>query len=102
MTYTAADNLTSHLIRSVRPARTVTVITIKNQQQKQVVPRSGVEWVYSIWYAQQSVRFPQDNLCHFVLECEISPKYSGTQIIAKDSQSKLFTSEDTEYNLSVY
>jgi len=31
-----------------------------------------------------------------------SPKYFGTQIIARDSQSNRLTSEDTEYNLSVY
>ena len=48
------------------------------------------------------MRFPQDNLCHFVLEFVISPKYSGAQIIARDSQSNRLTSEDTEYKLSVY
>ena len=53
-------------------------------------------------YAQQSVRFPQDNLGHFVLEFVISPKYSGTQMIARDSHSNRLTSEDTENNLSVY
>jgi len=36
------------------------------------------------------------------LEFVISPKYSGTQIIARDSHSNWLTSEDTEYNLSVY
>jgi len=48
------------------------------------------------------VRFLQVNLGHFILEIAISPKYSGTQIIAGDSHSNRLTSEDTEYNLSVY
>jgi len=32
------------------------------------------------------VRFPQDDLSHFVLESVTSPNYSGPQIIAIDSQ----------------
>jgi len=43
-----------------------------------------------------------DNLCHFVLEFGIPPKYSGTQIMARDSHTNRLTSEDTEYNLSVH
>ena len=31
--------------------------------------------------------------------CDFFPKYSGTQIIARDSHSNRLTSEDTEYNL---
>jgi len=65
------------------------------------ISTSGVERAYSMCQAKQSVLFPQDNLCHFVLEFGISPKYSGTQIIARDSHSNQLTSEDTEYNLSV-
>ena len=60
------------------------------------------ERAYSICQAQQSVRFPQVNLGHFVLEFVISPKHSGTQIIARDSRSNRLTPEDTAYNLSVY
>jgi len=48
------------------------------------------------------MRFPQDNLGHFVLESVISPKYSGTQIIARHSHSNRLTTEDAEYNLFVY
>ena len=66
------------------------------------VSASGVERAYSICYEQQSVRLPQDNSRHFVLESVSSPKYSGTQIITRDSQSNRLTSEDTDYNLSVY
>ena len=43
-----------------------------------------------------------DNLDHYLLEFVISPKYSGTQIIVRDSHSNRLTSEDTEYNNSVY
>jgi len=63
---------------------------------------SEVVRAHSICKAQQSVRFPQDDLGHFVLECAISLKYSGTQIIARDSHSNRLTFEDTEYNVSVY
>jgi len=52
--------------------------------------------------AQQSVRFPQLNLGHLVLEFVTSPEYSETQITARDSHSNRLTSGDTEYNLSVY
>ena len=52
---------------------------------------------------QQSVRFPQFNLSHFVWKFAIYPKYFGTQIIARDYHSNRLTSEDAEYyNLSVY
>jgi len=61
-----------------------------------------VEWRGLTAFARQGVRFPQDNLGHFVLEFVVSPKYVGIQIIAKDSQSNRLTSEDTQYNLSVY
>jgi len=61
-----------------------------------------VERAYSICKAQQSVRFLQDDLGHFVLEFVISQKYSGTQIIARDSDSNRLTPEDTEYNFPVY
>ena len=37
-----------------------------------------------------------------ILESVISSKYSGTQILARDSHSNRLTSADTEYNLSVY
>jgi len=52
--------------------------------------------------AQQSVLFPQVNLGHFVLEFVMSLKYAGTRIVARDSHSNRLTSEDTEYNVSVY
>jgi len=42
----------------------------------------GVERTYNICEAQHSVRFPQVDVGHFVLELVISPKYAGTRIIA--------------------
>jgi len=68
----------------------------------QMSPTGGVERAYNICWAQQSVRFPQVISGHFVLECVISPKYSGTRIIAKTSHSNRLTSEDPEYFLCVY
>jgi len=61
---------------------------------------SGVVRAYSICLAQQSVRFPQCNLGPRSFNLGISPKYSGTQIIARDSHSNRLTSEDIEFNLS--
>ena len=46
------------------------------------VSTGGVERAFSICQAQPSVRFPQIDWSHFLLEFVISPKYSGTQIIA--------------------
>ena len=72
---------------------------------------SGVDRAYScdmthsacsICKAQQSERFPQDYLCHFVFEFVVSPKNSRTQIIARVCHSSRLTYEDTEYNFSVY
>ena len=45
---------------------------------------------------------PRNNLGHLVMKFAICPKYSGTQIIARDSHSNRLTSEDTEYHFSVY
>jgi len=42
----------------------------------------GVERAYNICLAQQSARFPQVDLGHFVLKYFISPKYSSTRITA--------------------
>jgi len=58
--------------------------------------RSAVEWRGLTAFTRcnkHDVRFPQDNLCHFVLEFIVSPKYSGPQIIARDSHSNRLTSK---------
>jgi hypothetical protein len=50
-------------------------------------PTGEVQRAYKICYAQQSVRFPQVDLGHFVKEFVISLKYFGTWIIDRDSHS---------------
>ena len=56
--------------------------------------RSAVEWRGLTAFTRCNnldVRFPQDNLGNFVLEFVVSPKYSGPQIIARDSHSNRLT-----------
>ena len=64
------------------------------------IPRA--EWRGLTAFARCNKACVFRKICHFVLEFAIFPKYSGTLIIARNSHTNRLTSEDTEYNLSVY